>query len=160
MEQFLDHFHNQTSLPGDLSTGLHMLQHSDNEGETEKEKRKLLCGMHKAYATQLKNIWFHLSVRQVSSLEGRYAKINSFVNIKMFVVWTHDKEKRKKAISYNILSTYCNRMSVTCQKKSCKNSAYCTSMANLYRYIAILNILSNLLLFLGNDCFQDYMWNL
>ena len=42
--------------------------------------------MHKAYATQLKNIWFHLSVRQVSSLEGRYAKINSFVNIKMFVV--------------------------------------------------------------------------
>ena len=86
MEQFLDHFHNQTSLPGDLSTGLHMLQHSDNEGETEKEKRKLLCGMHKAYATQLKNIWFHLSVRQVSSLEGRYAKINSFVNIKMFVV--------------------------------------------------------------------------
>ena len=43
-----------------------------------------------------------------------------FVNIKMFVVWTHDKEKRKKAISYNILSTYCNRMSVTCKKKVAK----------------------------------------
>ena len=76
--------------------------------------------MHKAYTTQLKNIWFHLSVRWISSLEGRYAKINSFVNIKMFVVWTHDKEKRKKAISYNILSTYCNRMSVTCKKKVAK----------------------------------------
>lgn len=43
-----------------------------------------------------------------------------FVNIKMFAVWTHDKEKRKKAISYNILSTYCNRMSVTCKKKVAK----------------------------------------
>ena len=42
--------------------------------------------MHKAYTTQLKNIWFHLSVWCVSSLEGQYAKINSFVNIKMFVV--------------------------------------------------------------------------
>ena len=52
--------------------------------------------MHNAYTTQLKDIWFHLSVRWVSSLEGQYAKVNSFVNVKMFVMWTHDKEKKKK----------------------------------------------------------------